>query len=158
MKLLSILLSIALCAYLALDFVQHAGSQAQINSNLQKITAKAPARVSEKLLVSEEIWQAAKTKRLEEQKKPTAIKVKPRNQQVLTIGDQEYILYGIFNDPSSPFILLKDEAGQMLKLTKGDKLAEDATLVSLHSNKITFDKNNQAVEFKLFERKNNAPN
>ncbi len=158
MKLIPVALSGVLLVYLGLDFVESNTSSKQNQSQVQQTTYAQPKRVSKETLAVEKKWQDLKAERQQATQPEVAIKPIQKNQQVLTLGDKNYVLYGIFNDPESPFILLKEEGGDMLKLTKGDKLAENATLVTLESNKIAFDKNNQIIEFKLFERKNNAPN
>lgn len=158
MKLIPILLSVMLISYLALDFVESSGLSQQNQANNKLIEFVQPQRVTKELLLVEKKWQDLKTQRATSSEPTEDVQTKPNNQQMLTLGEHNYVLYGIFNDPESPFILLKDESENMIKLAKGGKLTESATLVTLQSNMIAFDKNNQIIEFKLFERKNNAPN
>lgn len=158
MKLLPVLLSILVVFYLSVDFIDSTSSAKQSQSTESELAFTQPKRVGNELLDVEKAWLAIKA----QQKQASQPKTEPvnssDNQQILTLGNTNYILYGIFNDPEIPFILLKEEGKAMIKLAKGDKLAEDATLVTLQSNKIAFDRNNQIIEFKLFERKNNASN
>jgi hypothetical protein len=153
MKLLPILLSIVVLFYLGVDFIGSISSAKQNHSTASELAFTQPKRVGNELLDVEKAWLAIKEQQKQASQPKSELVNISENQKILTLGDKNYILYGIFNDPKSPFILLKEEGATMIKLAKGDKLSADATLITLESNKIAFDKNNQIIEFKLFERK-----
>lgn len=153
MKLLSIAFSLLIFVWLATDYLDSANSQDQKANELAEIKVYQPKKLQSELLAVEKSWQAKKAERNKESEPQKEEQAKPVTQQVLAIGDQEYILYGIFNDPKKPFILLKDKSGNMVRLAKGEQLGQDATLVSLKSNRISFERNSELIEFKLFERK-----
>ncbi|WP_286265495.1 hypothetical protein [Thalassotalea atypica] len=153
MRVLPLILSLLTFTYLASDYFEFADAQAQNSAAQVNVKPYQPKTLAKEPLAAEQSWLAKKLERAEKNAPKKVEKVAATSQQVLALGDQEYILYGIFNDPQKPFILLKGESGNMVRLAKGDKLGQDATLVDLKSNKISFDRNSELIEFKLFERK-----
>lgn len=151
-------MSAALFVFLAVDFFDTNSSSKQSQVVELETLFAQPKRLGKDLLDVESKWLESKAKRKEAEQPEEEVVRTSNTQQILTLGDKNYVLYGIFDEPQAPFILLKEEGAAMIKLAKGDKLSENATLITLQSNKIAFDKNNQIIEFKLFERKNNAPN
>lgn len=153
-KLLSIAFSLVTVAYLSSDYLnveQQSGESASIT---HETIALKPPKLTEELLGIEAHWESEKKARLAKQKAPKAKVTKPRdNNKKLQLGDQAYVLYGIFANPSQPFVLLKDESGKMIKLKQGESLNKETKLVGLQSNNIAFERNSERIEFKLFERK-----
>ncbi|WP_448213060.1 hypothetical protein [Colwellia sp. MEBiC06753] len=71
----------------------------------------------------------------------------------INLGGTSFKLLGIFNDKKAPFILIKGSANEMVKVSKGELIANSARLVALESDKVVFDLNDETIEFKLFENK-----
>lgn len=158
MKLFPFLFSLLLLGYLVTDFVGQSNAANETSVSNATSSISIPKRFNDELLDIEKVWRTLKAEQNQPKSTETVEKDKPKNQHMLTLGEQEYALLGIFNDPQAPFVLLKDATGNMIKLRKGDKLDENAELVAMQSDKIIFKQDNQSIEFKLFERKTNAPN
>jgi hypothetical protein len=172
MRFVSILLSIVTLMYLGYLFVNDEKSD-----RIETYTAKnpklvIPAYISDTKLEVEKVWQQLKADRIKS-KQPVKdnIDETPKNKDVLTLGENQYALYGIFNaskndakehsrNTSKAFILIKALAQKeksaealLLKVMQGDELSKGVTLVSVTSNSISFKQDDELIEFKLFEAK-----
>lgn len=178
MRAIAVFLSVVTLIYLTYSFI--------IGQKANKITEKAlnspklvvPAYISDTPLMVEEIWQQLKAERIKAKQPVDKVDSSSlKNKDVLTIGKNKYVLYGIFNankqnksanvkenskkmDVSlgQPFILIKSlvkkgnsEESIMLKVIQGDEISKGVTLTIVTSNSISFKKNDKLVEFKLFE-------
>jgi len=152
MKYIATLLSLFTLFYITQDIVNDNDNENTAQSSDTIKTADAPKKLSAEPLELELKWQAFKRERMAKQNKDGDTQIADSKKQI-KIGSQTFILYGIFEHPSQPFALLKNKSGEMLKVAKGDELADNVTLVSLYSNKIAFNRNGEVIEFKLFERK-----
>jgi len=156
MKLTSLMLSIATFLYLTVSYFSEGGSTSERDRGMgTTANLVEPKILSNKMLSIEDKWRAIK--KSQETNAVAVTNTKPvANKQLFQIGDQSFVLYGIFYDEQSPFALIKTENEKLIKLSIGDKLSSGAILVSLSSDSISFEQDGQVIEFKLFERKNNA--
>jgi hypothetical protein len=178
MRLVSILLSAITLMYLGILFVNEEKSDRieAYTANTPKLVI--PAYTSDTQLEVEKVWQQLKADRIKaKQPNKGATDKMPKNKDVLTLGENQYALYGIFNagkkeaiehdstehngSNSQSFILIKalDKKEKsadtlMLKVIQGDELSKGITLVAVTSNSISFKQDNELIEFKLFEVKN----
>jgi hypothetical protein len=119
----------------------------------QQVTAP-PVLLEKEPLSLETRWLTLQTER--ENKKNAAKQpssTAKSNQKILSIGDINYQLYGIFSAQKGPFILLKGEDKSLIKLLKGATL-NNRILFDITSSSIIFSQDQQLIEFKLFEPKN----
>lgn len=153
-KILSVVASILTFSYLTSDYIEGQQEQSSSASELAEYSAREPQRAPEQLLPIEKQWLDAHAERIAKKNQTEIAKVKPIDaKKKLMIGEQAYVLYGIFSNPKQPFVLLKDESDAFIKLKLGEQLNKETTLVALQSNNIAFERNNERIEFKLFERK-----
>jgi hypothetical protein len=179
MRLIAILLSVMMLVSLTYTFIsQDSLSQlSEQSSNSSKLII--PAYISDTPLEVEKVWQQLKADRIKAEL-PTKDKMDsvPINEDVLTVGDNRYVLYGIFNagneshatnngvasseTSSNAFILIKTlksesnkkkESSQMRKVVQGEVLSKDVILFSVTSNSISFKQNDELIKFNLFEAK-----
>ena len=182
MRVIAIFLAVVTLIYLSYSFITEQESNKTTENALSSPTLITPAYISETPLTVEQVWQELKAERIKakqpvEKKEDNSLK----NKDVLTIGENKYALYGIFNAnkqhenksvnvkdkskelierPEKPFILIKSlikkgnsEEALMLKVFPGEELSKGVTLAVVTSNSISFKQNNELIEFKLFEAK-----
>lgn len=154
MKLVAILFSSIVFVVLLADFIEVDldNSTSRIKTNVQAFNK--PARLDNTLLEVENKWSEFKEKR--NIKKPDTNKVDVSTKNILTIGDEEYVLYGIFSENTAPFILLKGKGENSIKLSQGDSLGKSFVLTEINHNIIVFTHSGERIEFKLFERNKHA--
>jgi hypothetical protein len=140
-----------------------------------------PAYISDTPLEVELVWQQLKADRIKA-KQPVEYEADKtiNNKDVLTLGDNKYALFGIFNASkhtnestiaiknsgmtndvqSKAFILIKalnkkdkSHEAQMFKVMQGEQLSDGITLLTVTSNSIMFRQGTELIEFKLFEPK-----
>ncbi|WP_053910115.1 hypothetical protein [Pseudoalteromonas sp. SW0106-04] len=75
---------------------------------------------------------------------------------VLSVDGINYKLLGIFQDASSPFIVLKGPKPKPIKLGVGEKLKPGVYLKNVSSREILLSRGNQTITFNLFERSDNG--
>ena len=80
---------------------------------------------------------------------------KPKSHNALTIGDQIFTLLGIFNQNGKTFVLIKDEQQALSKVTQGDTIGNNVTLIKITAGSITLATPEQTKTFKLFQRQSN---
>ena len=114
----------------------------------------SPKTLSGGLLAIEKRWH--ENKRLSEVPKvvlPESKSEKDDSQNLFQLGEESFSLVGIFKNMSMPFIILKKEDGEFIKLSKGASLTDNIKLSSMGSDSIVFDVNGSIKKIKLFERK-----
>ena len=183
MRLIATFLSVLVLLYLTYTFVVEEKSNQKPEQAFKTPILIEPAYISSTPLEVERVWQQLKADRLKS-KQPVQDKTDEilKSKDVFAIGDSKYTLYGIFNGgeysksdvntkysheniaspASQAFILIKalvktdnSEEVQMLKIAQGEELSKGVTLVTVTSNSISFSKNDELIEFKLFEARNN---
>ncbi|MCP4990440.1 MAG: hypothetical protein GY928_31705 [Colwellia sp.] len=177
MRLISILLSVVTLVYLSLLFVNQDSSDSIETYTANSPILVIPAYISDAPLEVEKVWQQLKAERIKAKQpvKDTTDKT-PKNKDVLTLGENKYALYGIFNaneksdkeqsrkglseSSRKAFILIKALSTKgkavealMLKVVQGGELSKGVTLVAVTSNSISFNQDGELIEFKLFEAK-----
>ena len=175
MRIIAVLLSVVMLITLTyLFFIEEkTGQNTEKTSRVTELII--PAYISDTPLEVERVWQQLKAdrikaKQLVEDKTDKTLK----NKDVLTLGENKYALYGIFNvhkkgaiehdntghggSSGQPFILIKALAKKeksvealMLKVMQGDELSKGVILVAVTSNSISFKQDDELIEFKLFE-------
>ncbi|MEW6983272.1 hypothetical protein AAD001_11540 [Colwelliaceae bacterium 6471] len=157
MKLLTLLFSFFTVVYLSINFYNKKNTNDSVAIGADSNQVFFPIILNNELLDIEKAWKELKNARASDD--VIDGKKEPQNKNLtFQLDEKKYTLYGIFSADQNGFALIMDENNKLIKLAKGEKLADDITLLSLQSDKISFDKNNQIIEFKLFERKNNAKN
>lgn len=156
MKLLTALISLFVVTMLTIDFMATETYETQNKRDASAEHFTAPEKLTTELLAVEKHWSKLKAERLDKTDKSVDVPVKVSTNKVLTLGENSYQLFGIFIEGNSPFILLKDESDTFIKLTKGSVISDNITLVEISADRVTFEKNDERIEFKLFERKNHA--
>jgi hypothetical protein len=179
MRIVSILLAVLTFLTLTYVFVAEENASNVADKTHAEPIFVAPAFLSDKLLVVEQIWPQIKAERNKKKQPPPEKPTSPLSQKsVLSIGDNKYALYGIFNANQTPskvdaannhnnlaneatFILIKAlanknaaQAPPMLKVMLGQTLENDIVLVSVSSNSIRFMQHNEVIDIKLFEPQN----
>ena len=152
MNLLSIAFSFLMLIYLVTDYLESA--------SIEQFAGKPAIRhidfmvkvIPDELSVAEKSWSDKKNNREKNAQANLTVTIPTKKQKVLVLGEQNYILQGIFNDTKQPFVVLKDDNERLIRLTKNEKLGKDATLVSLETNVISLKYKGELIEFKLFER------
>lgn len=173
MRLAATCLSVITALYLIYAFItEQQGSQ----DSVQVVTSPkqvVPAYISDTPLLVEQVWQKLKADRIKAaQPIQKADNDVLKGKDVISIGDNKFALYGIFNTSSKAnkakhdsrnnqaFILIKgltkkqqsSEVG-MKKVNQGEEISQGVFLVSVTSNSISFKQANDLIEFKLFEAK-----
>jgi len=184
MKLVAIFMSAVTLVYLVYSFILEQQFDHIVEKTTSSPTLVTPAYISNTPLTVERVWQELKAERIKakqpvEKNKNNSLK----NKDVLTIGENKYVLYGIFNakfnankqhentniknnsenldeHSEQPFILIKNlvkkndsEKAFMLKVIQGEELSKGVVLSKVSSNSISFKQNNELIEFKLFDAK-----
>jgi hypothetical protein len=127
-----------------------------------------PYKLSKDLLAVEEEWLLLQKNfdlaALEKLAMKNKNKNNPPNERLLSIGDNNYRLIGVFLSDKQPFILIKqiinnqtanknaDSGNGLLKVILGDEINSGTILTHITSNSITLTTNQTAIEYKLFER------
>lgn len=178
MRLIAFACSLLLLVYLAFSFVNQ---QQEHLSNQQKVVVPQlilPAYITQKHLPVEDIWHKLKLARLKSTEPVDKNKNNTNtNKDLFTIGEQAYLLYGIFNANEAnktqqskaakvskqpkAFILIKvsakaeppEQNQAMIKLMQGEELSPGVELYRISSNAISFKQNNNIIKFNLFEAK-----
>ena len=180
MKFVTICLSVVTLMYLSYMFVIEDKSSQNTDKTLSQSHLIAPAHISDTPLEVEKVWHQLKADRVKaKQPVEDAVDDALKNKDVLTVGDNTYALYGIFNVskdtdaikisgksndlPSKAFILIKalskkskkdkSQKVQMLKVMQGEELSKGITLIAVTSNSISFQSADELIEFKLFDAK-----
>jgi hypothetical protein len=156
MKLLALFLSLLTLVTLSAGLFDENDNIIAVENNDKNINFELPTPLPLELLPVELKWQALHNEKeagSEEEENTQAIL-----KNALMVGGKSYELFGIFNVEQSTFVLLKNEANEMIKLTLGEKLPGEFTLIEINNNTIIFDNNSEQVEYKLFEKDNNAKN
>ena len=153
MRGLTLALSLLTLLILASNYFESAVAVVSTSKPNAEIKAFDLIAHPEELSVAEKAWLKLKEERNQKNLPTLPVENKKTSQKTFQIGEQNYMLFGIFDDANNPFILLKDETGKVFKLAKGDQLGQEATLVSFESSGISFDRSGELIEFKLFERK-----
>lgn len=173
MRVIAIFMSVLTLSYLLYSFIidQQASQVAQHSLGSPKWVV--PANISSIPLKVETVWQQLKADRIKAKQPIEKVKQDSlQKKDILTIGENKYALYGIFNgrnetgnnkqnEPlNQAFILIKalenkDKSTDisMLKVLEGDELSEGISLISVTTNSISFKQDDQLIEFKLFEAK-----
>jgi hypothetical protein len=154
MKGLALFISLLTLAILGIELFNSDHDKTLFKGSAENINLIVPAKLSQEMLSSELKWQKLLEKK--ELNHSVSEKVDEPNKNELMIGGDKYELFGIFNVEKSIFVLLKNEAGEMLKLKSGDVISENFKLTKINSNTIVFANNNDRVEYKLFEQKQHA--
>lgn len=180
MKVIAIFLSVLMLIYLTYTFVVEDKSSQKSEQVLKTSRLVEPAYISDARLEVEQVWQQLKADRIKA-KQPIEDKVdnELKSKDLLTVGDNQYTLYGIFNAnkdtsalnnngkpnnlPSQAFILIKalnikdnknkPEEAQMLKVVQGEELSKGIVLFAVTSNSISFKQAGELIEFQLFDAK-----
>jgi len=158
MRLIATFLSVLTLVYLTYNFIIEQKVNQTTEKTLTPPTLVVPAYISDTPLMVEQVWQQLKAKRNVKTNKTTAVEAQASTKNILVIGDEEYVLYGIFNESIAPFILLKGKDKIFVKVTKGDTLGENFILAEITHNMIVLTQGDERIEFKLFERKKHADN
>jgi|GEM_PF-2922644 len=156
MKIVALFLSVFVLITLIIDFIEKDTVNAAVKGDITSKVFNKPTRLNDSLLAVEEQWLVLKTKPLINESDIT--KSQKDTDKSLLIGGEEYVLYGIFSENKSPFILLKGKDESFVKLAEGELLSENYLLNSISQNKILFTHGDEQIEFKLFERKTHADN
>lgn len=162
MKIVSILLSMLVFITLSVNFINtdNKNTVGKVETNNQGFNQ--PVRLDDALLEVEKKWEELKAKRNVKTNKTAKVETPVNTKNILAIGDEEYVLYGIFSESTAPFILLKgkdkSKENAFMKLTLGETLGENFILAEIYHNMIVFTQGDERIEFKLFERKNHADN
>jgi hypothetical protein len=168
------LLSAITLIYLSYTLIVETKSNELIKPPQKIFRLVIPAYISDTPLEAELKWKQLKSDRNKVQKpagNPEGHVLKGKD--VLTIGDNKYALYGIFNSSdgeaekgddkfieltAQTFILIKklskknNVAGStMLKIMQGETLSEGIVLVEVTSNSIKFKHDDNFIEIKLFD-------
>lgn len=77
-----------------------------------------------------------------------------KSKNVISLGDNDYQLIGIFRREGSSFVLIKGDNGVVRRLAKNDELAANIKLVNIETNAVWFDIEKTTKEFKLFRQEN----
>lgn len=170
MKIVALITSVLILVYLLIDFVNKQELLTQKPSIAFVPQTVVPAVIANEPLLAEDMWHKMKAERAKP--KQTNNEQNFAKKELLTIGDKQYILFGIFNakqkqkqkqintitgkDLAAPFILIKASDEPIIKVSLGAELSLGVTLIAVESTIISFKVNNEVIEFKLFERKNNA--
>lgn len=181
MKFVTIGFSVLTLMYLSYMFIIEDKPNQDAGKTLSQSNLITPAYISDTPLEVEKVWHQLKADRAQA-KQPVGDVVDNalKNKDILTVGDNTYALYGIFNAskgssedtsaiknsvksndlPSKAFILIKalskkdkSQKVQMLKVMQGEELSKGITLIAVTSNSISFQKADELVEFKLFDAK-----
>jgi hypothetical protein len=181
MRIVSILLAVLTFSALTYVFVAEENASNVAEKTHTEPTFVPPVYLGDKLLAVEQIWSKLKAER----NKKTQPTEKPASSlshaSILSIGDNKYALYGIFNANKTAnkadavkghnnvtneptFILIKAlpkrnaaEVPPMLKIMLGQTLENDIVLVSVSSNSIRFMQHNEVIDINLFEPQINTP-
>jgi hypothetical protein len=171
MRLIAIIVSAVTLVYLVYSFVIEHQEQQRTEQAIKSPVLVIPAYISDTPLLVEQVWQDLKDERRKAKAPIEKEFTDPlNNKDILTIGDNKYALYGIFNgqnDANSKnrtepgiqaFILIKtidknDKSTKALmqKVILGEKLSKGITLAAVTSNSISFKQDDKLIEFKLFE-------
>jgi len=171
MRLIAIIVSVVTLVSLVYSFVLEHQGQQRVEQVINSPVLVTPAYISDTPLQVEQVWQQLKDERLKAKEPAEKETVDPiENKDVLTIGDNKYALYGIFNGQNKAnvenhnkpgnkaFILIKtieknDKSTKALmqKVMLGETLSEGITLAAVTSNSISFKQDDELIEFKLFE-------
>lgn len=74
----------------------------------------------------------------------------------LSINGIDFQLIGIFSDANTSFVILISPNNETKRVSVGQLIMPNVTLLAVSSDKITFDNNGQRAEFNLFKRNKNA--
>ncbi len=158
MRLIATFLSVLTLVYLTYSFIIEQKANQTTEKMITPPTLVVPAYISDTPLVVEQVWQQLKAKRNLKINKTIAVEAPTSTKNILFIGGEEYVLYGVFSESTAPFILLKGKDKTFMKLTKGETLGEDFILTEITHNMIVLTQGDERIEFKLFERKKHADN
>jgi len=180
MRLIAICLSVVTLVYLTYTFFLQTSTNEVAAQKTNTSELIVPAYTNETQLEAEKTWQKLKNDRIKAAQPIADVADEAdntlQNKDILAFGDNEYVLYGIFNankqtnaatkgekstkSPSNAFILIKSlkqkgksEKNQMLKVRQGEELLTGVTLVTVTSNSISFKQQDKLIKFKLFEPK-----
>lgn len=175
MKIIAIGMSLVIFIYLSMAFFTQQSDHQHSKALFVVPKAMKPAYIGDAPLKVEQEWQKLKVEQLipkDNSKVSTDV-----NKDILSIGEQEYVLYGVFNAANSnelkrlvknqpkgriendAFILIKalntpkNIEAKMLKVIEGEELSKGVTLAIVTSNSISFKQDDELVEFKLFKAK-----
>lgn len=169
MKLVAIAASVLTLIYLSYSFLAAKQVSQSNHSVVKTLKSVTPAYISDSHLLVEQVWLQLKAERIKAKQTVDKKDSKAtKDKDVLTIGDDKYALYGIFNShkehdshSGQAFILIKalrqkgkSEESFMLKIKQGEELSSGVTLVAIDTNSISFQLDDELIEFKLFEAKN----
>lgn len=154
MKLLSIFFSFLVLVTLLPSFISDNEEISASNSITNGKKVELPKLLSKKYSETDNKWLAIVA---ENQQASVSKEVlnKEEKDKSLVIGEQRFKLYGVFADGDKPFVLLKPENTDLKKVYVNDFLSNGIQLTTVQSNKVTFKKNKETFEFKLFERNKN---
>lgn len=149
MKKLAAIFSVLTLLALSLGLLVEKSNKKITQRSVDTITFIVPKKLPNELLPLEIKWQGLlQNKDLDNN---SSVDDKENFKPSLMVGGRNYKLLGIFNNKQLPFVLLKNENNNMLKLTLGDMLPAEFTLIKITNNTIVFVNNNDRVEYKLFE-------
>jgi hypothetical protein len=165
-------LTIIICAITLLWLVLATfdNEKTEVKNNALKATELiTPYELSKELLPVEEKWLLLQKNFDLAALEKLAAKNKGNqpNERLLSIGDNNYRLIGVFLSDNEPFILIKqimtnqtaknntDSSNGLLKVMLGEEINSGTFLTHITSNSITLTTNDKTVEFKLFERRIN---
>ena len=150
MKLLAIIISCIVFISLVIDVADFNEEKTNKPNRLTNTAFVNPAKLENSQLEVEKHWR--KLKALRNIKVVDTNVTHDKAQNILSIGNEKFTLYGIFSESETPFILLKGIDNKSVKLSKGDTLNEQYTLTEVKHNTIAFNHENERIEFKLFKR------
>jgi len=167
MKIIALILSTLTMSYLTVDyFIEQQSANQKIQSDVV-VKSVIPMSIAKEQLAVEKSWFKLKLDRAKPVA-PAVVKKPKKNDKkdILALGNDKYFLYGIFNaqsEKSKAFILVKSlesnssestsEKTGLLKVMQGTELSAGIILKSVTTNTISFLRNGELIEFKLFEAK-----
>lgn len=153
MRMIALVLSLLVLLFLGSEFLANNNDGSIRESSIKMNDFDSPPVLSAEVLPVETHWLSLKNERTNALKQVGQSQTQDTSKALLSIGDQRYRLYGIFNERGIPFVLLKGDDTEFIKLKQGDVLNTNATLVEIDVDRIVFTTNDERIEYKLFERK-----
>ena len=156
MKILALFLSLFTLVTMSVDFLNKEIAVSETKVDTEITNFELPKKLAKTLTEPEIKWQRLlmKNKKGNAEQKENEI----QDTYSLMVGEASYEFLGIFDDGKVLFILLKNSAENLLKLSVGDVLPGEYALNDIRNNTIVFVNNNKRVEYKLFEKKHNVKN
>jgi len=156
LKLLVILFSVVTFVMAVSDSINSTGASSNASSEDKIILFTEPKRSSPNPILVEEKWKAIAKKRNQPDKSKKNENSGKGNS--FSIGGENYRFSGVFTEKNTIFVLLQPLNSKMMRLEIGDVLKESFVLTKINHNSIVFESDDEQVEYKLFELKNNVKN